>query len=137
MGELANDPIEVLISAYSLVGEIPCFPGQVKRYRLEGTELTEVAEFALEGTCLEVRLGRDDADLVAVATDGIGTFYDKASRKAVDLPDVLRELFNFRSAGPTFVTRRLSAFSRATLRRGWEHFDDISLAGVMRRGERP
>ena len=71
----------------------------------------------------------DEYDLLAVLSDGVFTFTGPDGPVPADA--VAAELLAIRAPIGDFFTRRLRRFTRKTCRaRGWQHADDLSIAGV-------
>ena len=74
---------------------------------------------------------------VAALSDGVHSFYETADGEGalqanapVPLSIVLRELLAFKTTKGQFAQRRLQRFLRDCERRGWQHYDDISIAAL-------
>lgn len=70
-----------------------------------------------------------DWDSIAVFSDGVKSFLDE-DRKPVDFREVVQELMSFKGFKGQFVGRRMQAFLKQCKKRGWTHYDDLSMAAV-------
>ena len=71
----------------------------------------------------------DEVDMMAVISDGVFTF--TGPQGPVPAETIAAELLAVRAPVGDFFTRRLRRFTRRTCRdRGWQHHDDLSIAGV-------
>ena len=77
-------------------------------------------------------LDAEDYDLVAIMSDGVGSFTQPGTHGAEEVPitDVLEELLKFKLFKGAFVKRRLRKFLKDAEKWGWVHDDDISMAAV-------
>jgi hypothetical protein len=66
----------------------------------------------------------------AVFSDGIESFTDKEGSK-VEAVDIVTELMAFKNTQGEFVTRRMSRFLKDCEKRGWSHYDDLSMAAIV------
>lgn len=93
------------------------------------TRKSENAVECFSGTAVEYRFA-------AILSDGVHSFTQtvptETSRTTVAVPvtAVLAELLAFKSSRGQFVERRVAAFRKECLKRGWQHSDDVSL-GVI------
>jgi len=67
--------------------------------------------------------------VVAVFSDGVKSFVD-ADRKPIPFEAIVRELLDFKYMTGQFVQRRMQKFLKAAAQRGWQHFDDLSMAAI-------
>lgn len=67
---------------------------------------------------------------IAVFSDGIESFTDKEGSK-IEAVKIVKELMAFKNTQGEFVTRRMSRFLRDCEKRGWSHYDDLSMAAIV------
>jgi hypothetical protein len=79
-------------------------------------------------------LPKDTTEIVVLMSDGLGSFVD-GSGQAISPLDVCQELCNFKNYTGEVVQRRLNAFLRDTAKKGWKHFDDVSVGAIFKPGE--
>lgn len=78
----------------------------------------------------------EEFDLVGVASDGLKTFVQSAkndtsiTNKSVDIDNIIRDLFSFKTLEGQFVHRRCQKFMRDCASKNIKHTDDFSL-GVL------
>lgn len=69
-------------------------------------------------------------DLVLLLSDGAQSFVERDGR-AVPLPTVLAQVFDFKNLTGQFLARRCGRFlSSYCAEQGWRHADDFSVAGI-------
>lgn len=70
---------------------------------------------------------------ITLFSDGIHSFIKKDEMGVlhpIDFKDVIFELMDFKSTTGKFVQRRLNRFEKDCKKRGWEHYDDLSMATI-------
>jgi hypothetical protein len=77
-----------------------------------------------------VRKALCDTKSIAVFSDGVESFTDKEGNK-ISVIDVVTELMAFKNIQGEFVTRRMSRFLKDCEKRGWSHYDDLSMAAIV------
>lgn len=115
----------------------------IEKYILQGEELIsqEIREVRASlvnnmpnGWTETFRFSYLEYDLVAVMSDGVETFYDKAGRRSVPLGEVLNKLLCFKKYDGLFLQRRLNRFAKQCVSKQWVHEDDFSM-GCIYMGE--
>lgn len=114
-------------------------PGNVKtiqRVTLTGAEFT-LAETMESTRAVEIFAGTAaEYRFAAVLSDGVQSFarteQTETSRATYPVPaaDVLAALLAFKGGQGQFVQRRMQAFGKECIKRGWHHSDDLSLAAI-------
>jgi hypothetical protein len=66
---------------------------------------------------------------VAVFSDGVESFLDKGEN-SIPTKEIIEELMGFKSLKDDFVQRRTKAFLRRAKKKGWRHYDDVSMAVI-------
>ena len=75
-------------------------------------------------------------DLVLLFSDGVDSFTSVEQtetgrqKSSVSLTDVLDEFMKIKGTGGEFIKRRAKRFLRDAAKRGWQHEDDFSVAGI-------
>jgi hypothetical protein len=80
--------------------------------------------------CIPSRIDTAMIGCAAVFTDGVESFTDKEGNK-IEAVDIVTELMAFKSTQGEFVTRRMSRFLKDCEKRGWSHYDDLSMAAIV------
>lgn len=71
----------------------------------------------------------EDYNLICLMTDGAGSFTKDG--EMVDDKEVLQELLKVKTTMGSFIQRRMKAFfKRHASKEGWDHFDDLGMAGI-------
>jgi hypothetical protein len=70
-----------------------------------------------------------EIEFVAVFSDGVESFTDKEGNK-IDCFEIVKELMAFKNYAGEFVTRRMNGFLRGCEKKGWSHYDDLSMAAI-------
>jgi len=102
----------------------------------EGEGAAEAPPAALESDFLLWALPREAYDTVALLSDGATSFTkppdggNGGARSPVELYEVLPLLLDFRLMTCGFARRSLHSWQKASRKRGWEHYDDLSLAAL-------
>ena len=81
----------------------------------------------------ELELACDHYALVALLSDGVGSFVERGDEglRKLEMVDVLEPLLAIKSHAGRFLTRRARRFLRKTCpARGWRHEDDLAIAGI-------
>ena len=68
-------------------------------------------------------------DCIVLFSDGVKSFVD-ADRQPVPYQDVIHELMDFKHMTGEFVQRRMQKFLKSAAKRGWTHYDDLSMAAI-------
>jgi hypothetical protein len=71
--------------------------------------------------------------LAAVMSDGVKSFYKRredGSSEPIPKEEVIDEIMAFKLTTGRFVQRRLNRFLKDAAKKGWEHYDDISVAAI-------
>jgi len=71
----------------------------------------------------------EGAAVVAIFSDGVRSFTD-AERNPIPSAEIVAELMAFKGYQGAFVQRRLHAFLKAAVKRGWRHEDDLAMAAI-------
>lgn len=73
--------------------------------------------------------GMAGIDWLVMFSDGLGSFRDAGNRPVSDI-EVIKLFLPFKNTRGEFVQRRMHAFLKETIKRGWHHYDDIACAGI-------
>ncbi|MDD5589173.1 MAG: protein phosphatase 2C domain-containing protein [Candidatus Nanoarchaeia archaeon] len=75
----------------------------------------------------------NDFKSVTLFSDGIHSFGKRDEMgifKPLNFIDIIFELMDFKSTTGKFIQRRLNRFEKDCKKRGWEHYDDLSMATI-------
>lgn len=67
--------------------------------------------------------------VIAIFSDGVSSFVE-ADGSPVSTSEIVQELMEFKSFKGEFVKRRMQGFLRSAKKRGWRHYDDLSMAAI-------
>jgi len=71
-----------------------------------------------------------DLEWVAVFSDGVHSFRD-GDGGSLYYAEIVRALTEFKNYTGEFVTRRLNKFKKMCIKKGWTHYDDVSMAAIF------
>lgn len=92
-----------------------------------------------ERPCL-VSVFQEESDFIAVMTDGAASFLAPVESETskvqtqVELPAALAELLAFKGFQPGYAKRRMQKALKTMSAKGWQHFDDLSVGVMAKRG---
>lgn len=72
----------------------------------------------------------EEGDIIAVISDGIGTFTDQ-NGSSIKWQDIIGEFIGFKTTCGQFVQRRIGAYMRKCNKEFISHADDISMASII------
>lgn len=133
----------------------PCYPSylanrnEYKAYLEEfGDERNvEISKYDKTGILLESKVKEEDYDgpyrcffdynhykFVLLLSDGVNTFVRRNVRSGIKEPvpliDIALQLVAIKSFKGEFIKRRAKRFLKEAVKKGWEHYDDFSVAAL-------
>lgn len=72
---------------------------------------------------------KDNIEWVALMSDGVHSFRNE-KKKEINYIEVVKHLTDFKNFTGDFVKRRLNKFKKTCAKRGWTHYDDVSIAAI-------
>ncbi|MDG1479296.1 MAG: hypothetical protein P8R54_06870 [Myxococcota bacterium] len=133
-----GDHLRALVSGDGAVvlryrcGKIACHPiehGPTPPYPIYHHQPARRARLATPPAPILFSAPVAEVDLLAVLSDGVFTF--TGPHGAIPADEIAAELLAVRAPVGDFFTRRLRRFrTRTCTDRGWQHSDDLSIAGV-------
>lgn len=71
----------------------------------------------------------DHVEWAAIVSDGIHSFQDE-HKQSINLETIIPELFAFKTFKGEFVHRRMKRYLTDVAKKGWTHYDDLSIAVI-------
>lgn len=98
----------------------------------DGAPYVEIEDGAYDLVPICVSFDRATYDVVAVMSDGMGSFKQRRGNgfESVPLEDAVTHAMSFKGFAGEFVVRRMRAFLQDAADEGWHHDDDVSMAAI-------
>jgi Protein phosphatase 2C len=72
---------------------------------------------------------------ISICSDGVASFMDPSvgpnRNKLIEVPTIAPEMLGFKTTAGSFLKRRMSKFTKSMQRKGFEHFDDLSMGTFL------
>ncbi len=111
----------------------------IRTYHLDNSGINYMPEIALQEffTPYVITLDTQELEFVLLMSDGVQSFYNTDpndyGRKArpVHFMTIVKELMAFKNFQGEFVQRRFNKVLKEANTNKWEHYDDLSVAGIF------